>query len=129
MKTEQQQLSDMYAGVRQVFPAKFLDTLAKQQENLIDAAIHRVVQKEGHEAVTVDRPEGIKELVTQQLWSSALTEASKSLPPSQTETSKAPPVSNERPQASAPQGASLHEQQEPYQSPRRRNCLILNLPD
>jgi hypothetical protein len=98
MKTEQQQLNDMYERVRQVFPAKFLNTLAPQQENLIDAAIHRVVQKEGHEALTVDRLEGIKELVTQHLWSSALTEASKSLPLSQTDTSEPPPVSNSRPQ-------------------------------
>lgn len=59
MKTEQQQLSNMYERVRQVFPAKFLDTLAPQQENLIDAAIHRVVQKEGHEAVTVGAGSGV----------------------------------------------------------------------
>ena len=50
-------------------------------------AIHRVVQKDGFEAVTIDRLEGIKELVTQHLWSDALTAASKSLPASRMETS------------------------------------------
>lgn len=88
MKTEQQQLNDMYERVRQVFPMEMLNSLAPQQRTLTDNAINRVLNKEGPEALTADRLEGIKELVTQHLWSSALTEASKSLPPSQTETSK-----------------------------------------
>jgi hypothetical protein len=85
MKTEQQQLNDMYARVRQVFPRELLDTFAPQQETLADNAIERVLRKDGPDALTVDRLEGIKELVTQHLWSSGLTAASKSLPASATE--------------------------------------------
>jgi hypothetical protein len=88
MKTEQQQLNDMYDRVIQVFPDNLWQTFAVQQQNLANNAMERVLKKEGAKALTVDRLEGIKELVTQHLWSSALTEASKSLPPSQTETSK-----------------------------------------
>jgi hypothetical protein len=129
MKTDQQQLNDMYARVRAVFPRELLDSLAPQQRTLTDNVINRVLNQEGVEALTLDRLEGIKELVTQHLWFSALTEASKSLPASPMETSEATPVGNERPQASAPQGATLHEPLEPNQPPRRRNCLILNVPD
>jgi hypothetical protein len=88
MKNEQQQLSDMYGRVTQVFPVEFLNTLAPQQERLVNAAIHRVVEKEGHDALTLPRLEGIKELVTQHLWSPALSEASKSSPASAMETSE-----------------------------------------
>lgn len=76
MKTEQEQLTDMYARVRQVFPPELLDTFAPQQETLVDNAIDRVLRKDGPEALTVPGLEGIKELVTQHLWSDALTEAS-----------------------------------------------------
>jgi len=86
MKTEQEQLTDMYARVRQVFPRQMLDSLAPQQRMLTDNAINRVLNKEGLEALTVARLEGIKELVTQHLWSDALTTASKSLPTSQMAT-------------------------------------------
>ncbi len=82
MKTEQQQLSDMYARVTQVFSQEFLNRLARQQENLLNSAINRLVQKEGHEAVTLDRLEAIKELVVQHLWSDALPTTSKSVHPS-----------------------------------------------
>lgn len=78
----QQQVSDMYARVRQVFPLNLLNTLDPQQRTLTDNAINRVLNNEGPKALTVDRLEGIKELVAQHLWSPALTEESKSLPPS-----------------------------------------------
>ena len=87
MKTEQQQLNDMYARVRQVFPPDQI-TLAPQQVTLLNNAIHRVVQKDGYDAVTLDRLEGFKELVTQHLWSDALTTASKRSPDSATATSE-----------------------------------------
>ncbi len=76
MNIEQQQLNDMYARVRQVFPPDQI-TVAPQQETLLNNAIHRVVQKHGYEGVTLDRLEGIKELVTQHLRFDALTTASK----------------------------------------------------
>ena len=88
MKTEQQQLSDMYARVRQVFSQDEFDSLAPQQRTLLDNASQRVANKDGLEALTVERLEGIKELVTQHLWSGALTEASKRLPPSEMATSE-----------------------------------------
>lgn len=77
MKTQREQLTDMYARVRQVFPREMLDSMAPQQRTLTDNAINRVLNKDGPEALTVPRLEGIKELVTQHLWSDALTEASK----------------------------------------------------
>lgn len=73
MNTEQQQLDDMYARVRQVFPLELLDSMAPQQRTLTDNAINRVLNKDGVEALTLDRLEGIKELVTQHLWSDAHT--------------------------------------------------------
>ena len=88
MKTEQQQLSDMYARVRQVFSQEEFESLAPQQRTLLDNAIQRVADKEGLDALTVPRLEGIKELVTQHLWSPALSEASKSLPVSEMATSE-----------------------------------------
>lgn len=78
----------MYARVRQVFPLDLLDSMAPQQRKLTDNAINRVLEKDGPEALTLDRLEGIKELVTQHLWSPALTAASKSLPPSEMATSE-----------------------------------------
>lgn len=75
MKTEQQQLNAMYARVRQVFSQEEFDSLAPQQRTLLDNAILRVANKDGLDAVTVDRLEGIKELVTQHLWSDAHEEA------------------------------------------------------
>ena len=88
MKTEQQQLNAMYDRVKQVFPEAYLNTLAPQQETLINSAIHRVVQKDGPDSVTLDRLEGIKELVTQHLWSDALTTSSARSQASATETSE-----------------------------------------
>jgi hypothetical protein len=88
MKTEEQQLQDMYARIRQVFPRELLDTFAPQQETLTDNAINRILNKDGPEALTVDRLEGIKELVTQHLWSPALTELTKNLPALEQETSE-----------------------------------------
>ena len=88
MPTDNQPLNAMYARVRRVFPETFLDTLATQQENQVNNAIHRVVEKDGPEAVTMARLEGIKELVTQHLWSAGLTAASKNLPTSRRETSE-----------------------------------------
>jgi hypothetical protein len=88
MKTEQQQLNDMYARVRQVFSQEEFESLAPQQRTLLDNAIQRVADKEGLDALTVPRLEGIKELVTQHLWSPALSEASKSLPASEMATSE-----------------------------------------
>ena len=87
-KIDQKQLNDMYALVRQVFPQELLDTFAPQQETLVDNAIDRVLRKHGPDALTLDRLEAIKELATQHLWSPALTAASKSLPPLETETSE-----------------------------------------
>jgi hypothetical protein len=74
MKTEQQQLNDIYARVRQVFPEDQIN-LVPQQVTLLNNAIHRVVQKDGDEAVTMDRLEGFKELITQHLWFDALSTA------------------------------------------------------
>ena len=88
MKTEQEQLNDMYARVRQVFPQELIDTFAPQQETLADNAIDRVLKKDGPQALTVERLQGIKELVTQHLWSGALTEASKKLPTAAMATSE-----------------------------------------
>jgi hypothetical protein len=73
MNTEQQQLDDMYARAIQVFPEEMWNALAPQQRQLVDNAIARVADKHGLDAVTVDRLEGIKELVTQHLWSDAHT--------------------------------------------------------
>lgn len=88
MKTEQQQLSDMYDRVLQVFPDKVWSELAPQQQTLAENAMARVREREGDAALTLARLEGIKELVTQHLWSPALSEASKSLPPSEMATSE-----------------------------------------
>lgn len=86
--SEDQQLEAMYARVRQVFPLELLNSMAHQQRTLTDNAINRVLNKDGVEALTLDRLEGIKELVTQHLWSDALTTASKSLPASAMATSE-----------------------------------------
>ena len=75
MKNEQQQLNDMYVRVRQVFSEQEFESLAPQQRALLDSAIQRVADKEGLDALTVPRLEGIKELVTQHLWSPELTNA------------------------------------------------------
>ena len=83
MNTEQQQLDDMHARVRRVFPMDLLNSMAPQQRTLTNNAINRVLNKDGPEALTVDRLEGIKELVTQHLWSDAHTAAFQSLPPSE----------------------------------------------
>ena len=72
--SEDLKLQDMYARVRQVFPLELLNSMAPQQRTLTDNAINRVANKEGLDAVTVDRLEGIKELVTQHLWSDAHTQ-------------------------------------------------------
>ena len=88
MKTEQQQLNDMYDRVLQVFPDEVWSELAPQQRTLAETAMARVREREGDAALTLDRLEGIKELVTQHLWSPALTAASKSLPPSEMATSE-----------------------------------------
>ena len=129
MKTEQQQLNDMYERVGQVFPMEMLNSLAPQQRTLTDNAINRVLNKDGPEALTVDRLEGIKELVTQHLWSSARTEASKDTPASAAKESEAPPLGNGQPHAGDLQGSGLRQKPEPMPPTRRRNCLILNLPD
>ncbi len=96
MKTEQEQLDAMYARVRQVFPVEFRQSLSPQQINLTESAMSRVFDKDGAEALTVDRLEGIKELVTQHLWSPALTEAAKSLPPLATGKSNSDVTSSEK---------------------------------
>ncbi len=75
MSTEQQQLNDMYARAIQVFPEERWRALAPQQRRMVDNAIARVANKDGLDAVTIDRLEGIKELVTQHLWSEAHTAA------------------------------------------------------
>jgi hypothetical protein len=79
MSTEQQQLNAMYARATQVFPEEMWNALAPQQRRMVDNAIARVSNKHGLDAVTVDRLEGIKELVTQHLWSDAHTEAFKKM--------------------------------------------------
>jgi hypothetical protein len=79
MKTEQQQLNDMYDRVLQVFQDEVWSELAPQQQTLAENAMARVRQREGDEALTVDRLEGIKELVTEHLWSSALTQAAETV--------------------------------------------------
>ena len=84
MQTEQEQLNAMYERVLQVFPESLWNTLAPQQQNIVDNAINRVATQEGLDAVTVPRLDGILELATQHLWSPALTAASKSLPASPT---------------------------------------------
>ncbi|MEN9420360.1 MAG: hypothetical protein RI988_3981 [Pseudomonadota bacterium] len=129
MKTDQQQLNDTYARVRVVFPRELLDSLAPQQRTLTENAINRVLNQEGVKALTVDRLEGIKELVTQHLWSSALTEASESLSDLPQETPDSPSVGNGRQHAGGLRDSGLPPQREPMQPTRRRNCLILNVPD
>ena len=119
----------MYARVRVVFPRELLDSLAPQQRTLTENAINRVLNQEGVKALTVDRLEGIKELVTQHLWSSALTEASKATPASAAKKSEAPPLGNGQPHAGDLQGSGLRQKPEPMPLTRRRNCLILNVPD
>jgi hypothetical protein len=109
MKTEQQQLSDMYARVKQVFSQEEFESLAQQQRTLLDNAIQRVADKEGLEALTVPRLEGIKELVTQHLWSPALSEASKSSPGSAMETSKTSDSTPPKSSASAPDSQASSE--------------------
>jgi hypothetical protein len=77
----------MYDRVLQVFPDKVWSALAPQQQTLAENAMARVREREGDAALTLARLEGIKELVTQHLWSPALSEASKSLPPLEMATS------------------------------------------
>jgi hypothetical protein len=64
----------MYARATQVFPEEMWNALAPQQRRMVDNAIERVSREEGLDAVTVDRLEGMKELVTQHLWSDAHTQ-------------------------------------------------------
>jgi len=78
-QTRQQQQTAMYDRIRQVFPQQVLDALAQQQRTLADNAINRVINRDGMEALTVERLEGIYELVTQHLWSPAFTAAAKTL--------------------------------------------------
>jgi hypothetical protein len=65
----------MFKRALQVFPEKMWNELAPQQRRMVDNAIARVSREEGVDAVTVDRLEGVKELVTQHLWSVAHTQA------------------------------------------------------
>ncbi len=78
-KTEQERLDEMYARIRQVFPQALLDTFAKQQINMLNNMIHRVLIDEDIEDVTVPRLEGFLELITEHLWSPALTAAINSM--------------------------------------------------
>ncbi len=65
----------MHERAAQVFPEEMWNALAPQQRRMVDNAIARVSNKDGVEALTLDRLEGIKELVTQHLWSDAHTAA------------------------------------------------------
>jgi hypothetical protein len=70
---EKAKMEAMYARLRQVFTQDVLSTFAPQQINLTDNAIYRALEKDGPDALTVPRFEGIYELVTEHLWSPALT--------------------------------------------------------
>ena len=69
----------MHLRICQVFPPEVWDALAPQQQTLTGTAMNLVIDQEGMEALTVDRLEGIYELVTEHLWSSAFTVAVKTL--------------------------------------------------
>lgn len=79
MKAEQEQLNAMYERVQKVFPETLLDTLASQQENSINNAIDRVLKKEGPEALTIPRLEGIKKMVLNDLFPTDFAQALKDL--------------------------------------------------
>jgi hypothetical protein len=85
MTTEAKKLKEMHDRVLQVFPDEVWKTFAEQQQNLANNAMDRVLKKDGPEALTVDRLEGIMELVTQHLWSDVHTQAFDNSPASATE--------------------------------------------
>lgn len=62
----------------QVFTLDVLSSFAPRQVKLTDNAIHRVVEHDGPDALTIPRLEGIYELVTEHLWCGTLTAAAKS---------------------------------------------------
>lgn len=80
----QEQLTAMYDRVLQAFPDELWATFAPQQQTLANSAMDRVLKKDGPEALTLDRLDGIKELVTQHLWSPAHTVVFSQSPNSQT---------------------------------------------
>jgi hypothetical protein len=73
-ETRNSQLAALRERFNVVFPRHVLDKLAPQQINLTNNAIYRVIDKEGMEALTIPRLEGIHELVTVHLWCDALTQ-------------------------------------------------------
>jgi hypothetical protein len=74
-KTKKKQLAALHERFNVVFPRHVLDRFAPQQINMTNSAINRVIDKEGMEALTIPRLEGIHELVTVHLWCDALTVA------------------------------------------------------
>ena len=74
-ETRKSQLAALHERFNVVFPHHVLDGFAPQQINMTNGAINRVIDKEGMEALTIPRLEGIHELVTVHLWCDALTVA------------------------------------------------------
>lgn len=63
--------SDIGQRVYEAFGMETLKTLSVQQRNTANAMITEIAREEGHEALTKERLEGVKELVTEHLWDSA----------------------------------------------------------
>lgn len=71
MPTEKELPSDIGKRVYEAFGRETLDSLSVQQENMANAMILRILDAEGPEALTKDRLEGVKEMVTEHLWDPA----------------------------------------------------------
>lgn len=69
----------MYERVLEVFPERLRATLSPQQLNSINHAISRVLDKEGPDALTLPRLEGIKEMVLEDLFPTSFANALRSL--------------------------------------------------
>lgn len=79
MKNLNNSESNVIERINEVFPQEMLDKLAFQQKNLINSAIKRVLDNESPDALTIPRLQGIKELVTEHLWSPELTKVAESM--------------------------------------------------
>ena len=74
MKMNEQDLyNDTLKKVKQVFGQKLLAELAPQQVKMLDRMLDREQKHNEGKPLTVDQIEGIKQLVTEELWHPALT--------------------------------------------------------
>lgn len=71
MPTEKVLPSDIGKRVYEAFGPETLKTLSVQQRNTANAMITQIARDEGPEALTKDRLEGVKEMVTEHLWDPA----------------------------------------------------------